>query len=83
VKDFFKAFRQTSVFGLRVELLNEQTLESELYTFTPTLSSLVLSYTKPMVGSGGKVNRILDFDGIEEIKPVTAETPAPAECEKT
>jgi len=65
VKDFFKAFYKASVFGLRVELLNEQTLESELYTFTPTLSSLILSYTKPMVSSDGeKLNRILDFDGI-------------------
>ena len=67
VKDFFKAFRQSSVFGLRVELLNEQTLETELCTFIPTLSSLVLSYNKPMVtGDAGKVNRILDFNGIDD-----------------
>ena len=66
VKEFFKAFRQASVFGLRVELLNEQTLQSELFTFTPTLSSLVLSYTKPQVEEEAKsshqqINRILDF----------------------
>ena len=74
MKDFFKAFHKTSVFGLRVELLNEQTLESELYTFTPTLSSLVLSYTKPMVGHDGeKLNRILDFEGIDEIKSLASE----------
>ena len=47
VKDFFKEFRKTNVFGLRVEMLNEQTLKSEIFIFTPTLSSLVLSYTKP------------------------------------
>ena len=47
VKDFFGAFKQSSVFGLKVEMLNELTLESELYTFVPTLSSLVLSYNKP------------------------------------
>ena len=47
VKEFFSAFKQSSVFGLKVEMLNELTLESELYTFVPTLSSLVLSYNKP------------------------------------
>ena len=74
IKDFFKAFRQTSVFGLRVELLNEQTLQSELFTFTPTLSSLVLSYTKPVLGSeADRVNRILDFDGVDDIKAAVPE----------
>ena len=57
-----------------MEFLNEQTLESELYTFIPTLSSLVLSYNKPTKDAKDKqekqqsINRILDFDGIEEIK---------------
>lgn len=61
--EFFKAFKRSSVFGLRVELLNEQTLESEIFTFSPSLSSLVLSYTKPMLDStGDRVNRILDFE---------------------
>ena len=63
VHEFFKAFKRSSVFGLRVELLNEQTLQSELFTFQPTLSSLVLSYTKPMLDAAGdRVNRVLDFD---------------------
>lgn len=53
------------MFGLRVELLNEQTLQSELFTFTPTLSSLVLSYTKPDSESE-KCNRVLDFDAVKE-----------------
>ena len=53
------------MFGLRVELLNEQTLQSELFTFTPTLSSLVLSYTKPD-SEGEKCNRVLDFDAVKE-----------------
>ena len=40
----------------------------------PTLSSLVLSYNKPEKNTREeqdrqqKINRILDFDGIEEIK---------------
>ena len=56
------------MFGLRVELLNEQTLQSEIFTFTPTLSSLVLSYSKPMLDSeGDKINRVLDFVGNDEI----------------
>ena len=68
LKEFFKAFRQISVYGLRVELLNEQTLQSELFTFTPTLSSLVLSYTKPADATSkeehnnNQINRILDFE---------------------
>ena len=74
IKDFFKAFRQTSVFGLRVELLNEQTLQSELFTFTPTLSSLVLSYTKPVSdGKADRVNRILDFDGVDDNRAAVPE----------
>ena len=63
------------MFGLKVEFLNEQTLESELYTFVPTLSSLVLSYNKPEKEQKKKpdpmksnVNQVLDFDGLEEIK---------------
>lgn len=63
MKAFFKAFKRASVFGLRVELLNEQTLEPEILTFTPTLSSLILSYVKPMLdGAGEPVNRVLDFE---------------------
>ena len=74
VHEFFKAFKRSSVFGLRVELLNEQTLESELFTFSPTLSSLVLSYTKPMLDStGDRVNRILDFDSTDPSKAARAE----------
>ena len=74
IKDFFKAFRQTSVFGLRVELLNEQTLQSELFTFTPTLSSLVLSYSKPVLsGEADRVNRILDFDVVDDNKAAVPE----------
>ena len=62
VADFFKAFKRSSVFGLRIEMLNEQSLESELFTFTPTLSSLVLSYTRLMSESRGeRLNRVLDF----------------------
>ena len=72
--EFFKAFKRSSVFGLRVELLNEQTLESELFTFSPTLSSLVLSYTKPMLDStGDRVNRILDFDSSDPSKAAKAD----------
>ena len=64
IKEFFKAFRKTSVYGLRVELLNELNLQTELFTFTPTLSSLVLSYHKPIFDQEGqRVNRILDFNG--------------------
>lgn len=47
VKGFLKSLKLASLYGLRVELLNEQSLNSEVFTFTPTLSSLVLSYTKP------------------------------------
>ena len=47
LKEFFNSYKNASVFGLKAEFLNEQTLESELYTFIPTLSSLVLSYNKP------------------------------------
>ena len=75
IKDFFNSYKNASVFGLKVEFLNEQTLESELYTFIPTLSSLVLSYNKPDKDAANnqqekqsKINRMLDFDGIEEIK---------------
>jgi hypothetical protein len=32
--------------GLNIELLNEQTLASEVYTFVPYLSSLYLSYNE-------------------------------------
>jgi len=67
VTDFFKSFKRSSVFGLRVELLNEMTLEAELFTFTPTLSSLVLSYTKPLLDSlGDRVNRVLDFSKVDD-----------------
>jgi len=63
VKDFFKAFKRTSVLGLRVELLNESTMGSEIVTFIPTLSSLVLSYNKPQLDSqGDRINRILSFE---------------------
>ena len=83
LKEFFNAYKNASVFGLKVEFLNEQTLESELYTFIPTLSSLVLSYNKPSKDAKDKqekqqLNRILDFDGIEEIK---GDPPTVLDCE--
>ena len=57
-----------------MELLNEQTLQSELFTFTPTLSSLVLSYTKPVSdGKADRVNRILDFDGVDDNRAAVPE----------
>jgi hypothetical protein len=55
-KDFFDAFANVSVFGARTELLNEQTLQPEIYTFLPTLSSLSLEYSRKKVG------KKLDFD---------------------
>ena len=84
LKEFFNSYKNASVFGLKVEFLNEQTLESELYTFVPTLSSLVLSYNKPDKDEKekrerqSKINRILDFDGIEEIK---ADPSSTLDCE--
>ena len=72
------------VICLRVELLNEQTLESELFTSSPTLSSLVLSYTKPMIDSAGdRVNRILDFESSDQQAKPTGKHEVPKSSEQS
>ena len=38
--------KEVSYLGLNVELLNEQTLASEVFTFIPHLSSLYLAYNE-------------------------------------
>ena len=67
VSKFFKAFKQSSVLGLKVELLNEQNLKSQIFTFFPTLSSLVLSFDyNQEQKEEQKVNRVLNFDLAEQ-----------------
>jgi hypothetical protein len=46
LKGFFDMFLSVSIFGARVELLNEQTLKPEVQTFLPTLSSMYLEYNR-------------------------------------
>lgn len=48
MQKFFAAMKEVSILGLKVELLNEQTLGSEVFTFLPSLSSLYLAYNKPL-----------------------------------
>lgn len=45
-KQFFESYSEVSMFGLQVELFNEETCEAEVYTYMPTLSSLSLTYHK-------------------------------------
>jgi len=74
LKDFFAHFQYAAIFGVRAELLNEQTLQPEIYTFLPTLSSIFLDYTKvnetklnKKVNTSGIVKH-LNFDQISEEK---------------
>jgi hypothetical protein len=46
IPKFFDSMREVSLLGLNIELLNEQTLASEVFTFIPYLSSLYLSYNE-------------------------------------
>ena len=64
LKDFFGFFMSVSVFGARVELLNEQTLQPEVYTFLPTLSSIFLSYSR-ICRKRSTVVKKLTFDDVE------------------
>jgi len=45
---FFDTMKEVSILGLKVELLNERTLGSEVFTFLPSLSSIYLAYATPM-----------------------------------
>jgi len=42
--NFFDTMKEVSILGLKVELLNERTLGSEVFTFLPSLSSIYLAY---------------------------------------
>ena len=44
LQDFFATMHEASILGLKIELLNEQTLASEVFTFMPSISSLYLAY---------------------------------------
>lgn len=46
LESYFEAYREASIMGLRVELLNEMTLGSEIFTFLPSLSAIYLSYDR-------------------------------------